>query len=104
MKEITVQELKQKLDNKEDIQLVDVRQPHENELSNIGGELIPLATVLDNADKISKDKPVVVYCRSGARSGSAILALERQFGFTNLYNLKGGILAWAREIDPNMPY
>jgi sulfur-carrier protein adenylyltransferase/sulfurtransferase len=103
MKEMTVQDLKKKLDAKEEIQLVDVRQPHENELSNIGGELIPLSTVMDNADKISKDKPVIFYCRSGARSGSAVLALERQFGFTNLYNLKGGMIAWVREIDSSLP-
>jgi len=102
MQEITARELKQKIDNKEDIQLIDVREPHEYEMANIGGDLIPLATVLDNANKISKDKPVIIYCRSGARSASAVNALERQFGFTNLYNLKGGILAWAREIDPSL--
>jgi len=103
MKEITVQELKAKIDNKEDFQLIDVREDYEHELVNISGELIPLATVLANADKISKDKQVIMYCRSGNRSGVAVRQLEQQFGFSNLYNLKGGILAYAREIDPSLP-
>jgi rhodanese-related sulfurtransferase len=103
MQEMTVQELKQKLDNKEDIQLIDVREPHEREVSHIGGEHIPMGAVLDNADKIAKDKPVVFYCRSGARSGSIVNALERQLGLTNLYNLKGGIKAWVHEIDSHLP-
>ncbi len=103
MKEITVQELKQRLDNKEDIQIIDVREPFEYEVSNIGGENIPLAGVLIESDKIRKDKPVVIQCRSGARSAAAIMQLEQQQGFDNLYNLKGGILAWASEIEPGMP-
>jgi rhodanese-related sulfurtransferase len=100
MQEITVQELKKKIDDKEDIQLIDVREEYEYEQVNIGGELIPLSTILENADKISHDKPVIIHCRSGARSATAITALERKFGYTNLYNLKGGILAWIRDIDP----
>jgi rhodanese-related sulfurtransferase len=56
---------------------------------------------LIEADKVAKDKPVVVQCRSGKRSAAAIMQLE-QLGYTNLYNLRGGILAWASEIDPNM--
>src|ERR1043166_1304289 len=102
MKEITVQQLKDKIDNNEDFQLIDVREPHEHEMANIGGELIPMKTVLDNADKIAKDKQVVVYCRSGNRSGVIINALEKQFGYDNLYNLKGGILAYAQEIDDSL--
>lgn len=103
MKEITVQELKEKIDNNEDFQIIDVREPFEYEVSNLGGENIPLAGVLIEADKISKDKPVIIQCRSGARSAAAIMQLENQFGYTNLYNLKGGIMAWAAEIDPDMP-
>ena len=103
MQEITVHELKSKIDNKEDFQLIDVREPFEYELSNLGGELIPLNTILDNADKVSKDKPVIIYCRSGARSATAAHALEQRLGFKNLFNLKGGIKAWANEIDPEMP-
>ncbi|HTF04875.1 MAG TPA: rhodanese-like domain-containing protein [Bacteroidia bacterium] len=103
MKEITVQELKAKMDSNEDFQLVDVREPHEAEIASIGGELMPMGVVLGMADKISRDKPVIIHCRSGARSGTIVMAFEKQHGYTNLYNLKGGILAWAREIDPNIP-
>lgn len=102
MKEITVQELKEKIDNNEDFQIIDVREPFEYEVSNLGAENIPLAGILIEADKISKDKPVIIQCRSGARSAAAIMQLENKYGFTNLYNLKGGIMAWAAEIDPDM--
>ena len=102
MKEITVQELKAKLDNKDDFQLIDVREVHEHEMSDIGGELIPMNTVLSNIDKISRDKQVVIYCRSGSRSGAVIKELENRFGLENLYNLKGGILAYSQEIDPSI--
>ena len=102
MKEITVAQLKQKLDSKEDFQLIDVRESFEYEMSNINGENIPLAGILIEAGKISKDKPVIIQCRSGARSAAALMQLEQKFGFTNLYNLKGGILAWAAEYDPDM--
>jgi rhodanese-related sulfurtransferase len=102
MKEITVAQLKQKLDSKEDFQLIDVRESFEYEMSNINGENIPLAGILIEAGKIAKDKPVIIQCRSGARSAAALMQLEQKFGFTNLYNLKGGILAWAAEYDPDM--
>ena len=101
MKEISVLELKEKIDNKEDFQLIDVREDFEYEMSNLGGTLIPLAGILIESDKIAKDKPVIVQCRSGKRSAIAIMQLEGK-GFTNLYNLQGGILAWAEEIDPTM--
>ena len=101
MKEISVQELKEKIDNNEDFQLIDVREDFEYEVSNLGGVLIPLGGILIEADKISKDKPVIVQCRSGKRSAAAIMQLE-QLGYTNLYNLHGGILAWANEIDPTL--
>jgi adenylyltransferase/sulfurtransferase len=103
MKEITVSELKQMMDQGKDFQLIDVREPNEYEFANLGGELIPLGTVGDNADKINRDKPVVIHCRSGARSGQAVRLLEQQHGFNNLHNLKGGILAWSAEIDPSVP-
>ncbi len=102
MKEITVQQLKEKLDSKEDIQIIDVREEYEFDIANLGGELIPLATVLENADRISKNKPVIVHCKGGVRSATAIMNLESRFGFTNLYNLKGGILAYAKEIDQSL--
>ncbi len=102
MKEITVQELKAKIDNNEDFQLIDVREPFEYEVSNLNGENIPLAGVIIEAGKIDKEKPVVIQCRSGKRSAAAIMQLEQQLGYTNLYNLKGGILAWAEAYEPNM--
>jgi adenylyltransferase/sulfurtransferase len=102
MKEVTVQQLKQMRDNKEDFQLIDVREPHEAEIASIGAELIPMGEIVHKAERISRDKPVIIHCRSGARSASVILALEKQYGFTNLSNLKGGILAWAKEIDPSV--
>jgi len=101
MQEITVQELKEKIDNGEDFQLIDVREDFEYETSNLGGLLIPLGGILIEADKVSKDKPVVVMCRSGKRSAAAIMQLE-QLGYTNLANLQGGILAWAEDIDPTI--
>ena len=98
MKEISVQELKQLIDEKKDFQLIDVREEYEFEEANINGQLIPMGEVMDNVDKISKDKQVVVHCRSGKRSATVINALESQHGYTNLYNLTGGILAYIEEI------
>lgn len=98
MKEITVQELKQLKDSKADFQLIDVREEYEFDEANLNGELIPVGDVMDNLDKISRDKKVVVHCRSGKRSAGIIQALESQHGYTNLYNLKGGILAYIEEI------
>jgi len=102
MKSITVQELKSWMDNNEDLQLIDVREPHENEICTLNALLIPLNEVPERADEIVKDKKVVVHCRSGMRSANAINFLEAQYGYDNLYNLEGGILAWAREIDDSM--
>lgn len=101
MKEITVEELKLNIDQNEDFQLIDVREEFEYETSNINGENIPLANVLLESEKISKDKLVVVHCRSGKRSEQAIRLLEGK-GFTNLVNLKGGILAWRDTFAPDM--
>jgi sulfur-carrier protein adenylyltransferase/sulfurtransferase len=103
MKEVTVQELKALMDSNADFQLIDVREPHEYQIANLGGELIPLGQVDAQADKIARDKQVVVHCRSGARSGNAIQFLEQKYGLQNLYNLKGGILAWSDQIDPAVP-
>jgi rhodanese-related sulfurtransferase len=102
MKSITVHELKQMIDSKEDFQLIDVREPFENEICTLNALLIPMGEVTARFGEISKDKKVVVHCRSGARSANAIGFLEQQHNYTNLYNLTGGILAWAAEIDPEM--
>ena len=83
-------------------ELIDVREQHEYDIVNLGGELIPLGTVVDNADKIDNDKPVVVHCKMGGRSAKAIRELEEKYGFKNLYNLKGGILAYIDEVKPEL--
>lgn len=100
MKEVTVLELKKMIDDKVDFQLIDVREEYEYDIANLNGELIPLSTIVDEAAKIAKDKPVIIHCRSGARSAAAVKELEIRFGFTNLANLKGGIIAWSKEVDP----
>lgn len=94
MKTITVQELKALIDKKEDFQLIDVREPYEYDEANIEGHLIPLGEIPSRFEEISKDKQVIMQCRSGARSVNAVQFLEQNFGYTNLYNLEGGILAW----------
>ena len=102
MKEVTVQELQKLKETGADFQLIDVREPHEFDICNLDGELIPQGEIPANVDKIEKTKQVVIHCRSGARSGNMVQWLEKNHGFENLYNLKGGILAWAKEIDPTM--
>jgi sulfur-carrier protein adenylyltransferase/sulfurtransferase len=84
-----------------DFQLIDVREAYEYEVSNLGGTLIPLSILTEKLDFIEKNKPVVVHCKSGARSTKAILELKR-LGFKNLLNLQGGILAYAKEIDKTL--
>jgi rhodanese-related sulfurtransferase len=90
MEEITVEELKRKIDNGEDFQLIDVRETFEYEVSNLGGENIPLSGIMIESDKIATDKPVIIQCRSGKRSAAAIMQLQT-LGYDNLYNLEGGI-------------
>jgi len=101
--EIDVQELKKWRDSGVDFDLVDVREPNEYDLTHIGGKLIPLGQVSSRTGEISKDRKVVIMCRSGKRSSNAILELQKNFGYENLVNLKGGILAWSSEIDSNIP-
>ena len=103
MKEVTVQELKSMRDSNADFQLIDVREEHEYDIANIGGELIPMGAIMEHVDRISKDKKVIIHCRSGARSASVVQLLESSQRLSNLYNLKGGILAYAKEIDPSLP-
>jgi len=102
--QITVEELKRKLDAKEDIFVLDVREPHEYLIANLGAPQIPVGEVERRIGELAaqKDREVVVHCRSGARSQKAALVLK-QAGFTNVSNLAGGILAWADKIDPSMP-
>ncbi|GGE11411.1 MULTISPECIES: rhodanese-like domain-containing protein [Sphingobacterium] len=101
MKEISVQELKDMMDHNVEFQLIDVREPFEYEVSNLNGVNIPLSGVVIESDKISRDIPVVIHCRSGKRSAQAVMLLEQE-GFSNLSNLQGGILAWKEAFDPEM--
>ena len=102
--EITVEELKQRLDAKEDIFILDVREPHEYKICNLNGHLVPLNDLPKRIQELdgAKEKEVVVHCRSGGRSAKAT-ALLQQAGFKKAKNLKGGILAWADRIDPKVP-
>jgi adenylyltransferase/sulfurtransferase len=102
--QISVKALKAKLDAKEDIFVLDVREPHEYPIANLGAPLIPVGSLESRLGEIAaqKDREIVVHCRSGARSQKAALTLKNA-GFTNVSNLTGGILAWAEEIDPSMP-
>lgn len=102
--DITVQELKQRLDSGEELILIDVREPHEREICHIGGLLVPLGTIPQKIEDLAeyKDKEVIVYCRTGGRSSSAVAFLKAH-GFTNPRNLVGGVHAWADNIDNSMP-
>ncbi len=102
MEEITPQELKRMQDAREEFQLIDVREPYEAQICSIGGTLIPMGEIVERLSEIRKDVPVVVHCRSGARSSAVINALSSRYGFTNLINLKGGILGYGREVDDGM--
>jgi adenylyltransferase/sulfurtransferase len=102
--QISVETLKQKLDAKEDVFVLDVREPHEYQIVNIGAPLIPLGEIERRAGELAehKDREIVVHCKTGGRSQKAALALK-QLGFKKVTNLKGGITAWADKIDPSLP-
>lgn len=102
IREISVKELKRFMDNGQKFQLIDVREPYEYEIANLGGVLIPIGNLEERIGEISTSDKVIVHCRSGSRSAKAIEKLNR-FGFQNTYNLKGGILEWSDKIDPEIP-
>ncbi len=102
MKSISVQELQAMQVASTPFQLVDVRETHESELCSLGGVLIPMSEIPARINEIPKDIQVIVYCKAGMRSASAIQYLEHVSNFENLYNLEGGILDWIREIDSSM--
>jgi rhodanese-related sulfurtransferase len=95
MNDLTVQELKERMEKGEKLNIIDVREPYEFEEFNIGAELIPLGSIPTKLDELAhlKNKEIIVHCRSGARSGNAKLFLMDN-GFTNVRNLLGGMLAW----------
>jgi adenylyltransferase/sulfurtransferase len=103
MREITPVELKAKMDAGESFMLVDVREPYEYEIAKIPGSvLIPLGEIERRAEELPEDTEIILQCRSGMRSAQALGFLQSK-GFTNLANLKGGILAWSDTVDPSVP-
>jgi sulfur-carrier protein adenylyltransferase/sulfurtransferase len=101
-KEITARDLYDWQVKGKKFKLIDVREPSEYKIVQIGGELIPLSTILEHADEIPNDTDVVFLCKSGVRSLKAIKELEEKFAFNNLYNLKGGILAYIDQVQPEL--
>ncbi len=100
--EITPRELKARLDRGDEIYILDVREPHEYQICNIGGHLIPLGELPTRVHELDSSREIVAHCRSGKRSAEASEFL-RKAGFRKISNLKGGILAWSDEVDPSVP-
>jgi adenylyltransferase/sulfurtransferase len=99
--EIQVEDLKRRLDAKEDLFVLDVREPHEYQIANIGGTLIPQNDVPQRLAEIDRDREIIVQCRSGGRSQRIAEFLAAR-GYPNVKNLAGGILAWADQVDPKI--
>ena len=99
---IQVEDLKRKLDAGEDVFVLDVREPHEYQICNLEGYLIPLGDLPKRVHELDSSREIVAHCRSGKRSAEAVEFL-RKAGFRKVWNLAGGILAWADRIDPKMP-
>jgi adenylyltransferase/sulfurtransferase len=97
--EITVRELEERLD---EISILDVREPHEYEVVNIGARLIPLGELPERLVELDKEETLAIHCKTGSRSARAVKLL-REAGFQNVYNVRGGITAWSEEIDPSVP-
>ncbi|HSK64749.1 MAG TPA: rhodanese-like domain-containing protein [Pyrinomonadaceae bacterium] len=104
MEEITATELKQRLDQGDDLQIIDVREDYEVAVARLPNAVhVPLAQVLSRINEIDPNRETVVFCKMGGRSARAIEALQRS-GFTGkLINLKGGIIGWSNEVDPSVP-
>jgi adenylyltransferase/sulfurtransferase len=100
--EMTPRELKQRLDRGDDLFVLDVREPHEYQICNINGYLLPLGDLPRRVHELDSSREIVAHCRSGKRSAEAAEFL-RKAGFRKIWNLKGGILAWSDEVDPSMP-
>jgi molybdopterin/thiamine biosynthesis adenylyltransferase/rhodanese-related sulfurtransferase len=99
--EIQVEELKRRLDAGEDLFVLDVREPHEYQICNLNGYLIPLGDLPKRVHELDSSREIVAHCRSGVRSAKAVTFLQ-QAGFKKVHNLAGGILAWADRVDPKM--
>ena len=104
MPEITATELKQRLDSGEDIQIIDVREPHEVAIAKLPNSThIPLGQIVSRMSEIDPNRETVVHCKMGGRSAKAIEALKRSGFSGSLINLKGGITAWSSDVDPSVP-
>ena len=100
---ISVEELKAKRDQGEPLTLLDVREPNEWAISDLPGSIkIPLGALPQKFTELPKDSEIVVYCRTGGRSGNAVQFLRHQ-GFGTVFNLAGGINRWAEVVDPSLP-
>jgi molybdopterin/thiamine biosynthesis adenylyltransferase/rhodanese-related sulfurtransferase len=99
LKEITPSKVKMLLEDGTRIQLIDVREPVEHALANIGGLNLPLNSIEENVDQFEKDARIILYCKSGQRSAQAIRRLQKRYGLTNLAHMKGGLTAWKTEVD-----
>jgi molybdopterin/thiamine biosynthesis adenylyltransferase/rhodanese-related sulfurtransferase len=102
LSEISVEDLKKKLDNKDDIFILDVREPHEYQICNLNGYLIPLGDLPKRVSELDSSREIVAHCKMGGRSAKAV-AFLKQSGFTKVHNLTGGITAWAERVDTKMP-
>ena len=102
MADMTVEELKQRLDRGDDLFVLDVREPNEYQIANIGGHLIPLNDLPRRVGELDTSREIVVHCKLGGRSSKAVEFL-RQAGFSRVHNLAGGIQAWSERIDPKVP-
>jgi sulfur-carrier protein adenylyltransferase/sulfurtransferase len=100
--EISARELKSRLDRGDDLFILDVREPHEYQICNLGGQLIPLGDLSRRVSELDSSREIVAHCRSGKRSAEAVEFL-RKAGFRKVLSLKGGILAWSDEVDPMVP-
>ena len=100
--EITPRDLKSRLDRGDDLYILDVREPHEYQICNLGGHLIPLGDLSKRVSELDSSREIVAHCRSGKRSAEAVEFLQRA-GFRKVLNLKGGILAWSDDVDPSVP-
>tara|TARA_B100000287_G_scaffold80127_1_gene72547 strand:+ start:170 stop:490 length:321 start_codon:yes stop_codon:yes gene_type:complete len=103
MKNISPIQLKELIESSNnDFQLIDIRDEYEFDICCIGGEKINMYSITDNLDKLSREKKIIIYCRTGSRSATIVSLLEKNFSFKNVYNLDGGIMKWREDIDPSI--
>ncbi|MBV19658.1 MAG: NADH oxidase [Cytophagia bacterium] len=103
MKSISPKELNSFIESdNSNFQLIDIRDEYEYDICCIGGEKINMYSITDNIDKLSKNKKIIIYCRTGVRSANIVNLLEKNFSFDNVYNLDGGIMRWRDDIDQSL--